>query len=84
MLGSVGQKLDVGFTASPYNSIKMALIAEEICKGDCHDERAGLDGKELNPFQWKRIRLKFPGTKEYDPGVSLVDFENTSGRSCGM
>jgi hypothetical protein len=45
----------MGFTASLYNSIKMALIAKEICKGDCHDERVGLDGKEQNPFQWKRI-----------------------------
>jgi hypothetical protein len=25
----------MGFAASPYNSIKMALIAEEICRGDC-------------------------------------------------
>ena len=41
----------VGFAASPYNSIKMALIAKEICKGDCHDKRVGLDGKELNSFQ---------------------------------
>ena len=24
----------MGFAASPYNSIKMALVAEEICKGD--------------------------------------------------
>jgi hypothetical protein len=41
----------MGFAASPYNSIKMALIAKEICKGDCHDKRVGLDGKELNSFQ---------------------------------
>jgi hypothetical protein len=40
----------MGFTASPYNSIKMALIAKEICKGDCHDERVGLDGKEQIRF----------------------------------
>jgi hypothetical protein len=35
----------VWFAASPYNSIKMALIAKEICKGDCHDERVVLYGK---------------------------------------
>ena len=57
----------MGFAASLYNSIKMALVAEEICKGDCHDEQVGLDGKELNPFQWKRIRLNLPETKDYDP-----------------
>jgi hypothetical protein len=62
----------IGFAASTYNSIKMALIAEEICKGDCHDERVGLDGKELNPFQWKRIRLNLLGTKEYDPCLSRI------------
>jgi hypothetical protein len=37
------------FAASPYNSfIKMALVAEEICKGETG---VGCDGKELNPFQ---------------------------------
>jgi hypothetical protein len=60
------------FVASPYNSIKMALVAKEICKGDRHDERVGLDGKELNPFQWKRIRLNLPGTKDYDPCLSWI------------
>jgi len=41
----------IGFPASPYNSIKMALVAEEICKGDRFESGVGCDGKELNPFQ---------------------------------
>jgi hypothetical protein len=40
----------MGFAASPYNSIRMALVAEEICRGDCHEEGIGIDGQELNPF----------------------------------
>ena len=40
------------FAASPYNSsIKMALVAEEICKGNRFETGVGCDGKELNPFQ---------------------------------
>jgi hypothetical protein len=41
----------MGFAASPYSSVKMALIAEEVCRGNRHEEEVGLDGKELNPFQ---------------------------------
>ncbi len=28
----------MGVAASPYNSIKMALVAKEICRGDRHEE----------------------------------------------
>jgi hypothetical protein len=28
----------------------------------------GCDGKELNTFQWERVELNLPGTKEYDSG----------------
>ncbi len=62
----------MGFAASPYNSIKMALVAEEVCKGDLRDTRVGLDGKELNPFQWDRIELNLPGTEGYDPCASWI------------
>ncbi len=44
----------MGFAASPYNSIKLALVVEEVCRGDRHEEGVGLDGKEPNPFQWHR------------------------------
>jgi len=30
----------------------------------------GVDGKELNPFQWNHVRLNLPGTKGYDPGTT--------------
>jgi hypothetical protein len=35
----------MGFAASPYNSIKLALIIKEVCRGDRHEEGVGLDGK---------------------------------------
>jgi hypothetical protein len=60
----------MGFAASPYNSIKMALVAKEVCRGDLHEEGVGLDGKELNPFQWQHVRLNLPGTRDYDPCLS--------------
>jgi len=62
----------MGFAASPYNSIKMALVAEEICKGDRFETGVGCDGKELNPFQWDVITLNLPGTKDYDPRYSWI------------
>ncbi len=57
----------MGFAASPYNSIKLALVAKEICKGDCFEMGAGCNGKELNPFQREVISLNLPGTKGYNP-----------------
>ena len=53
------------FMTLPNNSIMMALITEEICMGDRHEEQVGSDRKELNPLQWKRIRLNLPVTKTY-------------------
>jgi hypothetical protein len=62
----------MGFAASPYNSIKMALVAKEVCKGNRLETGVGADEKELSPFQWKTISLNLPGTKEYDPHVSWI------------
>ncbi len=45
----------MGFAASPYNSVKMALVAEEVCQGDHKEQGIGLDGKELNLFLQERI-----------------------------
>ena len=70
----------MGFAASPYNSIKMALVAEEVCKGDRRDTRVGLDGKELNPFQWDRIELNLPGTEGYDPCVTWISKRRKDGQ----
>jgi hypothetical protein len=58
--------------ASPYYSIKMALVAEEVCKGDCFEMGVGCDGKELNAFQCKRVELKLLGTKEYNPCILWI------------
>jgi len=37
----------MGFAASPYSSVKMALIVEEVWQGNQHEEEVGLDGKEI-------------------------------------
>jgi hypothetical protein len=60
----------MGFAVSPYNSIKMALMSKEVCKGNHFETGVGYEGKELNPFQWKCIKLNLPGTKDYNPCVS--------------
>ena len=70
----------MGFAASPYSSVKMALVVEEVCRGSRHEEGLGLDGKELNPFQWKFIRLNLPGTKDYDPCLSWIAKMRADGR----
>ncbi len=70
----------MGFAASPYDSIKMALVAEEICKGNCFKTGVGWDGKEINPFQWKGVHLNLPGTKDYDPCVTWISKRCKDGR----
>jgi hypothetical protein len=54
----------MGFKSSPHNSIKMALVAEEVILGDRW-------AKE-NPFQWSRIELNLPGLLRYDPSRSWI------------
>ena len=61
----------MGFKPSPYNSVKVALIVEEVCKGDHLVMRAGLGGNKLKPFQWDCVRLNLPGPG-YDPTLSWV------------
>jgi hypothetical protein len=56
----------MGFAVLPYNSIKMALVAKEVCKGNRFETGLGCDRKELNPFQWKCVKLNLPGTKDYN------------------
>jgi hypothetical protein len=70
----------MGFAVSPYNSIKMSLIVGKICRGDWHEEGVGIDGKELNPFQWGRIRLNLPGTRDYNPCLSWISKMCADGR----
>jgi hypothetical protein len=47
----------MGFQSSPYNSVKMYLIAEEIICGDRRDP--------TNAFQWDTIQLNLPGSPNY-------------------
>jgi hypothetical protein len=54
----------MGFTSSPYNSIKMSLVAEEVILGDRKDPE--------NPFQWSHIELNLPGTENYDPARTWI------------
>lgn len=75
----------MGFSASPYNAIKMALVVEEVVLGNRHETRRGSDGKELNPFQWDRVRLNLPGTPDYDPRLSWISKLRKDGLlACGL
>ena len=58
------------FSASPYSSINMAIIAEEVVKGNQHKIERGKDGTELNPYQWDHVQLNLPGLVTYDPTIS--------------
>jgi hypothetical protein len=59
----------MGFRPSPYNSIRMYLIAEEIIRGDQHDPD--------NAFQWGYILLNLPGTREYKPSMAWASKRRT-------
>ena len=39
-------------------AIKMALVTEEMCKGNRFEIGKGADGKELNPFQWSHVKVE--------------------------
>ena len=54
----------MGFKPSPYNSVKMTLIAEEMVRGDRHDGD--------NPFHWTSVELNLPGMVDYDPTKSWL------------
>jgi hypothetical protein len=45
----------MGFSLSPYNCVKMALIVEEVSKGDQRQTKVGCDGRKLNLFQWETV-----------------------------
>ena len=65
-------RLLMGLGPSPHNAVKMALIVEEIAKGDRHDTRLAIDGSEKNPFQWSSVRLNLPGTISYNPSIIWI------------
>ncbi len=54
----------MGFRPSPYNSIRMFLIAEEVIRGDRHNLS--------NTFQWSYVHLNLPGMKEYNPSLACL------------
>jgi hypothetical protein len=54
----------MGFKSSPYNSVRMYLIAEEVIRGDRHDQR--------NAFQWDSLMLNLPGDPSYSPTESWI------------
>ncbi len=70
----------MGYVASPHNSIKMALVAKEVCKGNRCELGVGCDRKKLNPFQWRSIRLNLPGTKDYNPCISWITKRREDGK----
>ena len=61
----------MGLRPSPYASVKVALVAVEICKSNRTETQVGADGGELNLFQWKSMRLNMPGMG-YDPSFTWV------------
>ena len=61
----------MGFRSSPYNSVKMYLIAEEVIKGD----RLDAD----NPFWWHHIELNLPGTACYTPTRAWISKRRNDG-----
>ena len=61
----------MGFRPSPYNSICMFLIAEEVIRGDRHDPS--------NPLQWNCILLNLPGTRKYNPSIAWILKRRTDG-----
>ena len=53
------QRSLMGFKLSPYNCIRMYLVAKEVIQGDWRDHR--------KTFQWESLMLNLPG----DPSYSL-------------
>ncbi len=54
----------MGFRLSPYNTVKLYLVAEEILRGDRHDPS--------NAFEYKHVRLNLPGTPAYLPSLLWI------------
>ena len=61
----------MGFRSSPYNSIRMALVVEEIVRGDRHDPN--------NALQWGYIMLNLPGSSEYKPHIAWISKRRKDG-----
>ncbi len=59
------------FRPSPYNSIKMYLVAVEILRGDRHDP--------TNAFQYGYIMLNLPGSERYNPSIAWISKRRADG-----
>jgi hypothetical protein len=54
----------MGFLPSPYYSTRFYYWAEELGQGDRREK--------LNPLQWDKVPLNFPGDKKFDPTLPMV------------
>ena len=63
----------MGFKPSPYNSVKMYLVAEEILRGD----RLDLS----NAIQYDHIRLNLPGTAGCNPSLAWISKQERKDKS---
>ena len=61
----------MGFKPSPYNSIRMYLVTEEIIQGDRHDPD--------NAFQYNYVMLNLPGLEGYKPSVAWISKRRSDG-----
>jgi hypothetical protein len=61
----------MGFKSSPYNSVRMYLVSEEIIRGDRHDT--------TNAFQWTTLLLNLTGTKGYKPALAWISKQRNDG-----
>jgi hypothetical protein len=61
----------MGFKPSPYNSIRMYLITEEIIRGNRHDPD--------NAFQYNFVMLNLLGLEGYKPSVAWISKRRSDG-----
>ena len=59
----------MGFKASPYNSVRMYLVAEEVIRGDRNDY--------TNAFLWSNLMLNLPGTRRYNLSRAWITMMQT-------
>jgi hypothetical protein len=54
----------MGLKSSPYNTVRMMMVAQELILGD--------KDKEANVFRWKCVVLNCPGSPAYNPSMPWV------------
>lgn len=58
------QRAAMGLKSSPYQATQALEVAEEVIKGNRHDQE--------NVFRWDRVELNLPGAETYDPTKAWV------------